>query len=223
MEIGEFGGLIVGFILTLFVFSFVLGDNPLYRFAVHLLVGVSAGYAAVVVIQQVLWPIVQRFMENPTDPSSIILFFPLLLAVLLLLKAFPQTAWLGNSSMAILMAIGAAVGLIGAIAGTLIPLVISPYNGGEFEGLVGGFIGLLVAVLTICTLFYFHFTGRLDNDGSVILPVWQQYAGVAGQFVITITLAALFAATLSTSLILLSNRVSFFIDEFGNFFSMLLS
>lgn len=222
MDIGELGGLIVGFILTLFIFSFVLGDNPLYRFAVHLLVGVSAGYAAVVVIQQVLWPAVQRFMNNPTDPSSIALLFPLLLAVLLLLKAFPQTAWLGNSSMAILMAIGAAVGLIGAIAGTLIPLVISPYSG-VYDGLIGGFIGLLVAVLTICTLLYFHFTGRLDNDGSVILPIWQKYVGVAGQFVITITLAALFAATLSTSLILLSNRVGFFIDEFGNFFSTLLS
>ena len=55
------------------------------------------------------------------------------------------------------------------------------------------------------------------------MPIWQKYTGLAGQFVITITLAALFAATLSTSMILLSNRVSFFIDEFGNLFSTFLS
>jgi hypothetical protein len=222
MNIGEVVGLFVGFILTLFIFSFVLKDNPLYRFAVHLLVGVSAGYAAVVVIQTVLWPVVQRVIDNPADPDNVLWFFPLFLALLLLLKLVPRIAWLGNSSMAILMAIGAAVGLIGAITGTLIPLVTSPYNG-ELEGLGGGIVGVLVAILTICTLLYFHFTGRLTSEGEVVMPVWQKYAGLAGQFVITITLAALFAATLSTSLILLSNRVRFFIDEFGSLFSGLLS
>lgn len=222
MDVTEIVGLVVGFILTLFIFSFVLGDNPLYRFAVHLLVGVSAGYAAVIIIQNVLQPVVQRVIDNPADPSNTILFFPLLLALLLLLKLFPRVAWLGNSSMAILMAIGAAVGLVGAITGTLIPLVTSSYSG-ELEGLGGGIAGLLVAILTICTLLYFHFTGRFDADGGVVMPVWQKYAGLVGQVVITITLAALFAATLSTSLILLSNRVTFFIDEFGNLFSTFLS
>lgn len=222
MEASEIIGLIIGFILTLFVFSFVLGDNPLYRFAVHLLVGVSAGYAAVLIIQDVLLPVFQDVIENPADPDNILLFFPLLLSFLLLLKLFPRLAWLGNSSMAILMAIGAAVGLIGAITGTLIPLVTASYRG-DLEGFGGGIAGLLVAILTICTLFYFHFTGHLSPDGGVVMPVWQKYAGLAGQVVITITLAALFAATLSTSLILLSNRVGFFINEFGNLFSTLLS
>lgn len=223
MDLAEIGGLFVGLILTLFIFSFVLGDNPLYRFAVHLLVGVSAGFAAVVVIQDVLWPLVQSVIENPADPASIGLLIPLLFGLLLLLKLFPQTAWIGNSSMAVLMAIGAAVGLMGAIAGTLIPLVISPYYGDFEDELVGGFIGLLVAILTICTLLYFHFTGRLDDDNTVIMPIWQKYVSVAGQFVITITLAALFATTLSTGLVLLSNRVSYFIDGFGNLVSSLFS
>jgi hypothetical protein len=199
-----------------------LGDNPLYRFAVHLLVGVSAGYAAVLIVETVLWPVVRRVVQNPADPGNLTLLFPLLLALLLLLKLFPRVAWLGNSSMAILMAIGAAVGLVGAITGTLIPLVISSYSGG-LDGLGGGIVGLFVGILTICTLLYFHFTGRLNNNGEVVVPVWQKYAGLAGQVVITITLAALFAATLSTSLILLSSRVSFYIDEFGNLFSSLLS
>lgn len=222
MEASEIVGLIVGFILTLFIFSFVFGDNPLYRFAVHLLVGVSAGYAAVVIVKDVLLPVFQDVIENPADPDNILLLFPLLLGLLLLLKFFPRLAWLGNSSMAILMAIGAAVGLIGAITGTLLPLITASYRG-DLEGFGGGIASLLVAILTICTLLYFHFTGRLTPDGEVIMPVWQKYAGLAGQVVITITLAALFAATLSTSLILLSDRVSFFIDEFGNLFSTLLS
>lgn len=222
MELGEIAGLVVGFVLSLFIFSFVLGDNPLYRFAVHLLVGVSAGYAAVLIIKTVLWPVVLSIIENPADSGNLALLFPLLLALLLLLKLFPRVAWLGNSSMAILMAVGAAVGLVGAITGTLIPLVISSYSG-DLDDLGGGIIGLFVGILTVCTVLYFHFTGRLNNDGEVVMPVWQRYAGLVGQVVITITLAALFASTLSTSLILLSNRVSFYIDEFGNLFSALLS
>ena len=34
----------VSALLTLFIFSFVYKDNPLYKFAEHLFVGVSAGY-----------------------------------------------------------------------------------------------------------------------------------------------------------------------------------
>jgi hypothetical protein len=39
-------GIWVGALLTLFVFSFLYRDNPLYKFAEHLFVGVSAGYPA---------------------------------------------------------------------------------------------------------------------------------------------------------------------------------
>src|SRR5690606_39819243 len=44
------------FILTLMVFSAALGDNLLYRLAVYVFVGMSAGYAAVVTWNSVLLP-----------------------------------------------------------------------------------------------------------------------------------------------------------------------
>ena len=50
----DLAGLIVGILLTLFIYSYLIGDNPLYRISVHLLVGVSAAYAVVVVVQQLL-------------------------------------------------------------------------------------------------------------------------------------------------------------------------
>ncbi len=39
---------LVGFLLTLMVFSYLIGDNPLFRIAVYLFIGVSSGYAATV-------------------------------------------------------------------------------------------------------------------------------------------------------------------------------
>ena len=38
-------GLITGTGLTLLVFSYVLGDNPLYRLALHLFIGALVGYS----------------------------------------------------------------------------------------------------------------------------------------------------------------------------------
>ena len=47
---------LVGFLLTLMVFSYLIGDNPLFRIAVYLFIGVSSGYAATVIVHYVLLP-----------------------------------------------------------------------------------------------------------------------------------------------------------------------
>ena len=48
-------GLIIGAVLTVFVLTYIIGDNFLFRLAVYILIGASAAYAAVVVIFDVLW------------------------------------------------------------------------------------------------------------------------------------------------------------------------
>ena len=39
---------IVSFVVTLLIFSYIFGDNPLFRLASYAFVGVAAGYAVVV-------------------------------------------------------------------------------------------------------------------------------------------------------------------------------
>ena len=46
----------VGFVLSLMIFSYLVGDNPLFRFAASLFIGVTAGYAAVILLYQVIFP-----------------------------------------------------------------------------------------------------------------------------------------------------------------------
>ncbi len=46
----------VSLTLTLMVFSYLLGDNFLYRLAIAVLVGVAAGYVAVVAVESVILP-----------------------------------------------------------------------------------------------------------------------------------------------------------------------
>jgi hypothetical protein len=209
MNILDLIGFLVGLILTIFVFSYLLGDNPLYRLAVHLLVGVAAAYAAVIAVRELLLPVFNEALASNDPASWLWLALPLLLSVLLLLKFFQPTAWLGNNTVAALMGIGAAVALTGALAGTLLPQI----SGGSYGGPI---MTLATAVLTICTLFYFHFTGRVSADGRVILPIWQKYPALVGQFVLTVTFAVIFAALFNTSLILLASRLRYFADQILN-------
>ena len=213
-ETGEFGGILIGFLLTLCALSFVIKDNPLYRIAVHLLVGVSAAFAVVIVLREVFGPVLNDLRDDPAG-NGLLWIVPMILALLLLLKAIPQTSALGNSALAVLMAIGAAVAFVGAIAGTLLPQIIVRYE--------NALLGLLVAALTVCVLAFFFFTSRTKADRDAQMPRWRQPVVALGRIVITVTLAGLFAGILNTSLVILTQRVGYFIDAFSKFFTEFLS
>lgn len=195
----ELIGLIVGLALTLFIYSYILGDNPLYRLAVHILVGVSAAYAAVVVTRQVILPVLGRLRDNPTDPAHL-----WLAPVVLLLLLFMTKRWTGNSLVAYLMAVGAAVALVGAVQGTLLPQITAVPRTPLFVGQT-----LITAVLTICTLLTFQFTRPIKGHE----PRWQQHLQTVGRVVLTITFAVLFVAALNTSLLLLADRLVFLLRD----------
>ncbi|MDX1615734.1 MAG: hypothetical protein R3300_15585 [Candidatus Promineifilaceae bacterium] len=206
--LSELAALLLALGLTLLVYSYVVGDNPLYRLAVHLLVGVAAGYAVVVAIRQVIEPVVSAVVANPLGSGGLSWLLPVLLAVLFLFSLTTRWATLGSSAMAVLMAVGAAVGLAGAVAGTLIPQVI----GGP-----GGIVGLIVALLTAVALSYFFLTRRTATT-SALLASGQRFLRLAGRAIITVALAAVFAGLLNTGLILLAERVGFFINAFAAMF-----
>jgi len=70
------------------------------------LIGVTAGYFAVVIIYQVL---IARLVV-PLAQGSTLAMIPVLLSGLLLMKLSPRLTSLGNVSMALLVGVGAAVG-----------------------------------------------------------------------------------------------------------------
>ena len=93
-------------LLTLMIFSFLYKDNPFYKFAEHLFVGVSAGYWMVMGFWSTLWPnaIVKLApaAARVTDPGAELtareplVLIPLLLGCLMLLRLWPRLAWLAR-------------------------------------------------------------------------------------------------------------------------------
>src|SRR5512143_3463742 len=112
------GGLI-SFLLTLMVLSYLVGDNPFFRMAVYIFVGVSAGYAAAIAWWQILWPRVFGPLLVGTLSERILALLALGLGILLLMKISPRTSQLGNPVMAYLVGVAAAVAIGGAVLGTL--------------------------------------------------------------------------------------------------------
>ncbi|MFW5940232.1 MAG: hypothetical protein ACOC9C_00635 [Chloroflexota bacterium] len=212
----EFPLVLVGFLLTLFIYSYVVGDNPLYRLAVHLLVGVSAAYAAVIAIESVFLPLFQRLQEQPTAPDNLLWGIPLLLSLLLLLRWLRPLAWAGNSTIGVLITVGAAVALVGAITGTILPQVLTMPDGEPW-------LGLATALLTACALLYFQFTGRADREGQFTRPAWKRVIAAVGQGVLMVTFGALFAGAFSTSLVVLVERLNHFITELASALGPFLS
>jgi hypothetical protein len=210
------GGLLAGLILTLFIYSYLWKDNGLYRLAVHILVGVSAGYGTVVVLQSVILPRLREIQQDPVAAESLLWLVPVALSLLLLFKLLPRIAPLANSTVAALVGVGAAVALVGAIAGTLIPQLIDVSTD-------PGWLVIPAAISTILALSYFRFTGRATAEGAAAPHPAQRWAALAGQVILTITFAALFAGVMSTSLVLLAERIQFFIISFRDVISGFLS
>jgi hypothetical protein len=64
-------GVWAGVGLSLFLYSFLYKDNPLFKFAEHLFVGVSAGYGVCVVWFSTLWPrLVRPLIRLALEPGG---------------------------------------------------------------------------------------------------------------------------------------------------------
>lgn len=102
-------GAVVGFVLTLLVFSYIFGDNFLFRLTTHVFIGVAAGYAAVLVVYNVILP--QKFSLQQDE--LVRWLPPLIFGLLMLTKLSPRFSRFGNPVLAYLVGAGAAAAIGG--------------------------------------------------------------------------------------------------------------
>jgi hypothetical protein len=203
-------GLIAGFVFTLMIFSYLLGDNILYRLAVYVFVGLAAGYITVVTVESVVVPWLQGTLLGPDSGIGgvVIGLVPFILALLLLLKGSPRLGAFGNLGIAVVIGVGTAVALVGAITGTLLPLAVATGSGVRIDVLNGFLLFLGVA----STLIYFQYLARRLPDGSTRRGLAVRAISVVGQGVIVITLGAIYAGAILTSLTIFSERIGFILS-----------
>ena len=224
METLEMVGVVTAAVLTLMVFSYILGDNVLFKLASHIFVGVAVGYAIVLVWDQVFARL---------GPGDLLSVAPaLLLCLLLLLKILPKqselTNVLGSMALAFVLGVGAALAVGGALFGTLLPQTLATagvsLNPNHYQdaqnsaGLVDWLNNIIIVLGTIGTFFYFTFAVRASGPlGGLREGVVRFWAGM-GRLMIIFTLGALFANTFNSRVALLISRLQFLFnlgDLFG--------
>lgn len=200
-------GLWIGFIFTLMIFSYILGDNVLYRLAVYVFVGLAAGYITLVTVESVILPWLRgtTLAPNASVGGMALGLVPFILGLLLLLKTSPRLGRIGNIAIAFIIGVGTAVALVGAIAGTLLPLSMSTGSSVRIDVLNG----FLISLGVICTLLYFYYLAQRRPDGSVQRRLLVRTVAGVGQLFIVVTLGAIYAGAILTSLTIFSERISF--------------
>lgn len=208
--------------LTLMVFSYIFGDNVLFKLASHIFVGVAVGYAILVVWHQVFYPAL-------TSGNLISVLPALILCVLLIFKIRPAqggvTNALGSLALAFVLGVGAGLALGGALFGTLLPqtsavanISLNPTHYPDTENEVGLVIWLnniIVVLGTIGTFFYFTFAVRSEGVLGGLRESFVRFWAGMGRLMLIFTLGALFANTVSSRVALLVSRLQFLMGLFG--------
>lgn len=203
---------LIAVVLTVMVLSRIVGDNPLFRAAQYLFVGVSLGLAFVVAYHQVLRPAAGALLAGQQGATTRYMV-PLALGILLLprITRRQEWSWLANIPLALVFGVGAALAVGGAILGTLTPQILDTANrplGGDPAQVVGV---VVLTLGTIVTLSAFYYTVPRESGAGRVVAL----AAVLGHWLLMIAFGFFFAGALQTYLSALTERLSELLRYFG--------
>ncbi len=214
-------------LMTLAIFSFIYKDNPFYKFAESVLVGVSAAYWMVVGFWDVIIPnLVGRLapamtknmvlpgLEGRDTEADYWYLVPLALGIMLLWRLSPKGAWIARWPLAFIIGTTAGIRLIGfihadfltQIRATIVPLVVESNVGGvarfEFWASLAN-ITLVLGVIACLVYFFFSFEHKGVVGKTARVGIWF----------LMITFGAAFGYTVMGRITLLASRLEFLFDE----------
>ena len=206
-------GLFLAAVLTVAVFSYLLGHNPLYRLTQHLFIGVSLGYVGVVVLTTVLLPRLGAVTGKlGSDPTGALLgAVPLVLGVLLLWRAVRPTSGAGTVGLNIVTVTAAGLAVGGVLAGTLLPQMLATMLALNPTQPLALLNNLIIIAGVLASLYYFSFgvrpNGQRSSTGALV-------AG-AGRWLIIGTLGAVLGLLIVSFVSALLERLTFLLGLAG--------
>jgi hypothetical protein len=205
------------------VFSFLYRDNPFYRIAESVVVGVSAAYWMVIGFWDVIvpnligkiWPaVVQAWampgLAGPEAEQNLAYLVPLILGGMLLWRLTPTGGWIARWPLAFIIGTTAGLRLIAFLHGdflvqirnTILPLTV--FGAGGFD-VWGSLQNVLIVLSVLACLVYFFFS--FEHKGVV------GATAKVGIWVLMITFGAAFGYTVMGRIALLAIRFEFLLDD----------
>jgi len=208
-------GLWLQALLTFAVLSFLIGDNPIYKFAEHLFVGISAAYGVVIVWKQAVLPLLvfKLFPHlgptfQPSDVPNYWVLIPGILGLLMLARFIPKYDWLSRYPIAF---------TVGLFAGASIPAIVQfnllEQSRATMQPLIAigdtswnlAISSLVVLIGVICTLTYFYFSRPHEGAMGISSKI--------GIWFLMVAFGAGFGNTVMARISLLIGRVEFLLYD----------
>jgi hypothetical protein len=182
-------GVWVAALLTLCIFSFLYKDNPFYKFAEHLFVGVSAGYFIILnfwtVVVPNLWVPLTRCFTAPGGPLRaslgdyrLWLVIPGVLGLLLFTRLFGKIGWLSRWSLAVIVGVYAGLKTTGFAQGDFVAQVRASLQPLWTGRLASSLNAILFTIGLVSSLLFFFFSrehkgtlGRVSKLGVYFLMI----------------------------------------------------
>ncbi len=206
---------VAGF-LTLCIFSFLYKDNPFYKFAEHVYVGVSAGYWISQnyndVLKTILFPNLWLAWHGVTTDhvwlwDKWLYVVPMLMGIMLLMRLVPSVSWVSRWPLAFIVGMGAGYAIVfsmdAAILEQIRATVVKLWGIPDYVALLRNW---LILIGVVCGLLYFYFS--VEHRGPVMGT-----ASRIGIWFLMITFGSAFGYTVMARVSLLIGRMSFLIQD----------
>jgi len=225
----EYIGIWIAAGLTLMMLSFLYRDNPFFRLAEHLYLGLSNAYIVWLLWATIILPdFIGRVFINlhPEEEWHADFWFliPGLLGLIMLTRMVPKIAWMSKWALAFVVGWGAGV-VIGPTLTTFIlaqvyatfPIVnIEFVNGAPNWPSVVNALLIFICVVSTIVYFFFSYEHKGIIGKTARLGIW----------VLMIAFGASFGSTVMARVSLFVGRAGFLVQEAeprGHAFSILLS
>ena len=207
-------GIFLAAVLTFAIFSFLYKDNAIYKFAEHLLIGVSLGYWVVYLFDNAFIPYVYNPLEELFGNFSGAAFFRtmdtivfILVGILFFAVIFPKYRWLVRFPIAIQLGVASGYAIPVTINANIIeqmkPSVLPLWASGmTWWGTVSAVL-ILVGILS--ALLYFYFS--IKHEGPI------KHISKLGRYYLMIGFGASFGLTVMGRISLLIERFNFLIND----------
>jgi hypothetical protein len=195
-------------ILTLAIFSFLYKENPFYRFAEHLYVGIANGYAITFYWHRILVPSLFDRVGSATTPVStkIWLIAIAIIGALYFTRFIPKISWLVRIPIAIVLGYACGASIPRAISGEIIrQLKATIITRASFASWQTGLWAIIILLGVIATISYFFFS---TERKGVLKPL--SYAGI---IFIMIGFGASFGYTVMARISLFIGRLQFLLGD----------
>jgi hypothetical protein len=188
-------------LLIIAIFTYLIKDTIIYRFAERIFVGLAFAVVAVTGVS-----VIFNTSLIPATEGNFIGIPGLILGILMFARLSKGLTYVGRWPLALLMGVGSGISL-GGIVQTTVTRQMRAIAGTTFTGSPLEVLGSILAVVfALCSILYFIFTYK---TGSGIL----EYPAKLGRLALMLTFGAAYGMTVAGRYALLASNILFLVRE----------